>query len=610
VSETDTYEILRQWQLARLRNLARQEAAKTMATPATLITADRQAIRDLIILDAASPTQSTPASKQHNIWPWLAGGWILVQSTILVLYALEMHDPGRAVKAWFESTIVTAIPGLATVSTSETFLERVSFAAFYLVPLLMVLAVPGKFFTGAGTSLFKRRSFIAQLIVMSAGSTIFLLFMWYLFAVPTTSSTPESLALVPETATASVKPAVAWCAIIFSVILIAFKTRLAEEARCRGAAEELQKLCGVNAPPRSDLHSSIAGLRDTVLELRQREMSIADYASAVIACFDENLVIEAISPSALAQWGYFQVELMGQTITSITFADDQEAVSRLVRVSEGRKPIEFDSRIRKSDKSIIDVHWYIEWSPQYKKFFACAEDITDRMNFERAKRTFVAQLAHDMRSPLSAVNLTLSALGGGALCELPQEATRMVSRSKAGLSRVLDLINEILESERLHNRNAKLAMGAFSLQELCQGIADELKSLSTERKVQVNILCEEITVLADRALVSRAVANLLSNAISFAPKNTVVGISCSKHADSAIVKISDHGPGIPVDYHRLIFERFGMNKRRDASDRISTGLGLAICRDIITAHGGMIGVESEPGAGSTFWFTLPIASKH
>ncbi len=112
---------------------------------------------------------------------------------------------------------------------------------------------------------------------------------------------------------------------------------------------------------------------------------------------------------------------------------------------------------------------------------------------------------------------------------------------------------------------------------------------------------------ADSELLRRILVNIIGNAIKFSPEGGAIRVSVRAEHRSVRVMVTDQGPGIPAEYHDKIFDKFGQVESRQTGRKYSTGLGLAFCKMAVEAQGGRIGLDSEIGAGSTFWFTLPIA---
>lgn len=602
-SQLQSYDVLRNWQLARLRDLARQEETKTLATPATFIEFDKAAIREFV----AGSSASIPAEQERRsgVLLTMVLSWLAVQVLSIVSLMFTKADLIEGLKWWTDVTLMSLwhVPS----HSLSGWPEKCSYCAFFVLPMAMAGTLP----TGLVQDCARRVRLSTVDLSLSVTTLVIVCIAGWLILFSFDAPNPsEGLTLFPQNETALAQTLLAWSTIIFTLLFCVIKMLLASIQRAVELIYSLRRTSFADAgigERSADLDAAMDQLRTFVLETIQRENAIADFSRTVILSFDKRFLVSALSPNVLMHWGYFQHDLLGRDLRKVIFADDLETFERTVNLTDKSHPLELVTRIRRSDNTIVDVQWFMEWSSKYNGFFAAGIDVTDRMNLERGRRSFLAQLTHDMRSPLSAINVSLSAIKSQNFGQLTAPGLLMVDRSQSGLMRILDLINEMLEAETLRSGRANLSKSNFDIGEVCQCVVNELLPLSAERQVTVKVACIDVTTNADKKLITRVFANIISNAIGFSPKQGTVEINIQVAAEMALVKICDQGPGIPLDYQQLIFERFGIAKRRDTSQRTSTGLGLSICRDIIVAHGGLIGVESKIGSGSTFWFTVPLA---
>jgi signal transduction histidine kinase len=141
---------------------------------------------------------------------------------------------------------------------------------------------------------------------------------------------------------------------------------------------------------------------------------------------------------------------------------------------------------------------------------------------------------------------------------------------------------------------------------LAREVLDSLGSLAESRVMSLRPEGDEFRASLDRGLIFRVIQNLVANALKFAPANDgLIAIGIGRAEDGVRINVTDNGPGIPIEHHGRIFEKFGQAGEKEAREVFSTGLGLSFCKLAVEAHGGRIGVESEVGKGSTFWFVLP-----
>jgi signal transduction histidine kinase len=136
-------------------------------------------------------------------------------------------------------------------------------------------------------------------------------------------------------------------------------------------------------------------------------------------------------------------------------------------------------------------------------------------------------------------------------------------------------------------------------------LMSDMESLKEAREMNLDAPPVPVTVVADKDLILRVIQNLLGNALKFTSSDGWIHLDIQPDGNRVCVKVRDNGPGIPVEYQERIFEKFGQVEARAHRQKFSTGLGLTFCKLAVEAHGGSIGVESEIGKGSTFWFVLP-----
>lgn len=234
---------------------------------------------------------------------------------------------------------------------------------------------------------------------------------------------------------------------------------------------------------------------------------------------------------------------------------------------------------------------------------------TERRDVERLKDEFVSTVSHELRTPLTSIRGALGLLRAGVMGELPAEAGEVVAIAERNSERLLALIDDILDIERLRAGPLELVRGPLAADELVAHAVEATRGVARVRGVRLESdVCPD-PVYGDRARLAQVLVNLLSNAVKFSPEGGLVRVEARRHGADVVFRVSDRGRGIPREYHEAIFERFRQVEATDAREMGGSGLGLALCRALVEQHGGMIGVESEPGAGSTFWVQVPAATE-
>jgi two-component system phosphate regulon sensor histidine kinase PhoR len=239
------------------------------------------------------------------------------------------------------------------------------------------------------------------------------------------------------------------------------------------------------------------------------------------------------------------------------------------------------------------------------------QDETDRERLARARRDLVANVSHDLRTPLTSIGLLVDALADGAV-DQPALARSLVARIGEQVAALNSLLEGMLDLDRIESGQALFRLRPHRLTELVESALSALRPQVEQQAVTVTVAIPgATTVLADAPYVVRVITNLTDNAVRFSPPGGVVTLTASggsgDEADLVVVSVADDGPGIPPADLERIFERFYRSDR--ARTGSGSGLGLAIARHIVEGHGGTIRAENRPERGTVFRFTLPAATE-
>jgi len=214
-------------------------------------------------------------------------------------------------------------------------------------------------------------------------------------------------------------------------------------------------------------------------------------------------------------------------------------------------------------------------------------------------------IIHDMRSPLLGITGNLELLEMDAGKKLSSNELAILEDARSSGLLLVGMVNSLLDVSRLEQGQMPLNVTKSDIDVLIQNALNSLGSLTKQISLTHQKQSPPVTVNCDANLITRVIANLVGNAVKFTPKEGRVTVSVERNGDKAKLCVSDTGSGIPREYHKKIFEKFGQVETRQQRNMQSTGLGLTFCKLAIEAHCGKIGLESEVGKGSTFWFTLP-----
>lgn len=223
---------------------------------------------------------------------------------------------------------------------------------------------------------------------------------------------------------------------------------------------------------------------------------------------------------------------------------------------------------------------------------------------ETLRDNLTHMIIHDLRAPLSIVHGYVELLRGAATSMLGKDEVGYLNTILVNVHRLNDMIGSLLDISRLETGKMPLNPRACNVTALAKSVLSSFDSLIGDRRLSVESTSEMIMASCDEEITRRVIGNLLQNAIKFTPKDCEIRIAVSNGSEMVRVEVSDKGPGIPAEYHGKIFEKFGQVTR--AVRQYSSGLGLTFCKLAVEEQGGQIGVLSDVGKGSTFWFTLPV----
>jgi signal transduction histidine kinase len=223
---------------------------------------------------------------------------------------------------------------------------------------------------------------------------------------------------------------------------------------------------------------------------------------------------------------------------------------------------------------------------------------------EALRANLTSFIVHDMRSPLMAIMGGLQIVADRA--SVSPEDRQFLDMSLGSVGELTEMVSAMLDVSRMESRQMPLHCEVCEADALADSAIKRIAALANFHDVRIEVSGTAGAVNVDKGLIERVLINFLHNAIKFSPSGSRIEVRFSREDATARVEVSDRGPGIPPEQRERIFEKFGQVESRRENRKYSTGLGLTFCKMAVEAHGGRIGVESEVGKGSTFWFALPI----
>ncbi|MBM9462385.1 ATP-binding protein [Aeromicrobium sp. YIM 150415] len=264
---------------------------------------------------------------------------------------------------------------------------------------------------------------------------------------------------------------------------------------------------------------------------------------------------------------------------------------------------EADLMIRRRRRAPLNVHARV--APLTSSLrLVLIQDRTRERQVETIRRDFVANVSHELKTPIGAINLLAEAVGEAA--DDPEAVVRFSARMRAESDRLTRLVQQIIDLSRLQNDTASDDTAVVKVDELIAEAVEHSTTAADGREIEITVnSLTELAVYGDRAQLHSAVSNLVENAVTYSDRGGRVAISAERAGEDVRITVSDTGIGIPDEELERIFERFYRVDPARARATGGTGLGLSIVKHVAASNGGTVEVWSEPGVGSSFTLVLP-----
>ncbi len=359
-------------------------------------------------------------------------------------------------------------------------------------------------------------------------------------------------------------------------------------------SDELAKLDSV-------FHKMAAELK----EAARKQRALVDGAHDLICSIDSAGRFTAANPACEKLLAYQADEILGKHLIDLIVPSDvNKTLTYLDQIKDSDTIASLETRMKGKGGIVRDVLFSAQYSKEEGSTFCIVYDISQRKEAERLRQEVVAMVTHDLRTPLSTVCNVLDFLGRGVFGTLDEKGMRYVESGQRNVERMMTLINDLLDIERIKSGRMELTLSIVSLQKCFDDCRDLHTRLAEEAGVEIEVEPSDVSIKADAEKLQRLLSNLVSNSIKFSPDGGKVTMSASQNHEFVVISVSDEGSGIPAEKLDHVFERFLQADR--SNQKTGSGLGLAICKAIAEVHGGKIWVESEKGKGSIFSVELPL----
>ena len=347
----------------------------------------------------------------------------------------------------------------------------------------------------------------------------------------------------------------------------------------------------------------------------KRQRSIVENMVDGLITIDEQGLIQSFNSAAVTLFGYQPNEVIGHNIKMLMpepYQSEHDGYLHNYNQTGNKKIIGIGREVeglRKNGSTFPLELAVAEMVVSGETIFTgVVRDITERKEMDRMKNEFISTVSHELRTPLTSIRGSLGLLNSGTVGELPESASEMLKIASNNTERLLLLINDILDIQKIESGKMSFKFESVDLNLFIKQAIIDHAEYGNQHGVTFVLgkVLDGIHVYADKDRLMQVVGNLLSNAAKFSNYGDNVEISIAMHhSDRLRISFTDYGAGIPDEFQPKLFERFTQSDSSDTRAKGGTGLGLSISKVIIEKHGGLIGFVSKEGIGSTFYIELP-----
>lgn len=366
---------------------------------------------------------------------------------------------------------------------------------------------------------------------------------------------------------------------------------------------------------------------NTILCRTELEFVIKSIEADMLMVVDPQMVITMCNDVVEEILGYKPEEVIGQKTSFLYFdrritGDKKEIYNRITTIGIHTG----FAKGRCKDGSFVPLEVIIGELPNQPGAVILIRDITERKQFEddlikakeRAEEASLKlkkiegmrnslsdMVVHDLKSPLTAISGYMELIRRAPDNNLKEEYIQFIEEALRLTHKLGYMINSLLDISRLEHHEMPLNKKVFDVKDCCDGVMEVVGPDCKNKNIAIILPSETVLAFGDADIVQRIITNLMSNAIKFSPEGGLVIVRTEMQDSFVKIVVSDTGKGIPEEFHKKIFSKFGQLE----VTKFSTGIGLTFCKLAAEAHGGAIGIDSELGKGSEFWFTIPATPR-
>ncbi|WP_152428289.1 ATP-binding protein [Methyloferula stellata] len=330
-------------------------------------------------------------------------------------------------------------------------------------------------------------------------------------------------------------------------------------------------------------------------------------APDAMVALNANGEILLVNVQAEKRFGYCRDELLGKHIAKLIPEGFSEMLGEDALAEQTGIGIELQGRRKDGSEFPVEIMLGPIEGADERLVTATIRDISARKRAERLKDEFVTTVSHELRTPMTSISGALSLLAGQWGSILPESAARLLAIAHKNSQRLVRLINDILDIEKLEAGRVVFNLDRVDAVALLKQTmeADRVYAENFGVRLRLETVAADAGVRADADRLAQVFTNLLCNAIKFSPPDEEVLVTVVQKGSMVRISVHDHGCGIPADFKPHIFEKFAQADGTSSKEKSGTGLGLSIVKQIVERLGGEVGFEDAPGGGTIFYVAMP-----
>jgi PAS domain S-box-containing protein len=345
--------------------------------------------------------------------------------------------------------------------------------------------------------------------------------------------------------------------------------------------------------------------------------AVLDSAPLFLVTTDKNGLITMVNHYTRQRIGVTDEEMIGQKTPSFLFdwgangsqTKFEDLVVGVTAVQSKTAECLFIGKEQERLPVLMSVSAVNDAQQELRGYVIAAQDISEFVRIQQLKTDFVSTVSHELRTPLTSISGALKIVSTVLKSGLPPRAQELIEVAQRNTERLIFLINDLLDMQKIEAGQLGFSMGPFDLLEVVTQAVQAMQTYASEKNIEFRVWAKMSTQKAwgDPERIYQVLVNLLSNAVKFSPSGGQVEVSCHIADGLHSITVSDQGPGIPEQFRARVFDKFSQADSSEAKQKGGTGLGLSIARAIVEKHGGEMSFYCPPEGGTCFTFTCPWA---